>query len=427
MKVFKFGGASVKDADAIRNTADIIRLYPNEEIVIVISAMGKITNALEEVVRAYFHGEGNLAEKWQFVKEYHYTEIDKLFAAKEAVYDDANALFEAVEQLFSAPATLSYDCVYDQIVSLGELISTTIVSHYLNVADLPSTWVDARQLIRTNDTFREGKVDWEVTPEQFKRIVKPLLTNGYVVTQGFIGGTKDGLTTTLGREGSDFTAAIASFCLDAKNMTVWKDVPGILTADPRLFKNATKLDRISFLEAIEMTYYGAKVIHPKTIKPLQNKSIPLLVKSFIDPKGEGTMISENLEAAYPPVIVVEQNQALLQVSRTDFSFVDEESLSELFALFAHHRIKVNMMQNTAIGFSICIDNVAERIHGLMKDLQKFYKVFKDNNVELVTVRHYEKSIVEQLKKGKMILLEERIRGTLKMVVKNVPIMERINR
>lgn len=426
MKVFKFGGASVKDADAIQNTADIIKLYPSEQIVIVVSAMGKITNALEEVARAYFHGEANLAEKWQFVKEYHYKEIDKLFTSKQAVYDDVNALFEVVENQFSAPATQVYDCVYDQIVSLGELVSTVIVNHYLNTCNLPSTWVDARQLIRTNDTFREGKVDWKITPEQFKTVVTPLLEKGYVVTQGFIGSTEDGLTTTLGREGSDYTAAIASFCLDAKNMTVWKDVPGILTADPRLFKNVTKLDRISFLEAIEMTYYGAKVIHPKTIKPLQNKSIPLLVKSFIDPKGEGTMISENLEAAYPPVIVVERNQALLQVSRTDFSFVDEESLSELFALFAHHRIKVNMMQNTAIGFSICIDNVDERVKALMKDLSQYYKVFKDNHVELITIRHYQGDIIEQLKKGKMILLEERIRGTLKMVVKNVPVMERID-
>lgn len=425
MKVFKFGGASVKDADAIRNTADIIKLYPSEQIVIVISAMGKITNALEEVAYAYFHGKADLAEKWQFVKEYHYTEIDKLFTSKQAVYDDVNALFEVVEKRFSEPITQVYDCVYDQIVSLGELVSTMIVNHFLNLNNLPSTWVDARQLIRTNDTFREGKVDWTVTPEQFKTVVTPLLEKGYVVTQGFIGSTEDGLTTTLGREGSDYTAAIASFCLDAKNMTVWKDVPGILTADPRLFKNVTKLDRISFLEAIEMTYYGAKVIHPKTIKPLQNKSIPLLVKSFIDPKGEGTMISENLEAAYPPVIVVERNQALLQVSRTDFSFVDEESLSELFALFAHHRIKVNMMQNTAIGFSICIDNVEDRIKNLMKDLRQYYKVFKDNHVELITIRHYQGGIIEQMKKGKMILLEERIRGTLKMVVKDIPVMERI--
>lgn len=426
MKVFKFGGASVKNADAIRNITNILQDYKSEQLVIVISALGKMTNALEDVTNAYFHQTDDLQEKVNFVRKYHFDVIDDLFEQNHEVYAKVNAWFDEIETFVNQPISDAYDCIYDQLVSKGELLSTTIVQQYLNESGLSANWIDARQLIHTDDTYREGKVDWEATPAQFNSIVSPMLSEGFVVTQGFIGSNKEGKTVTLGREGSDYTAAIAAYCLDAENMTVWKDVPGILTADPRLFKNVTKLDRLSFREAIEMTYYGAKVIHPKTIKPLQNKSIPLMVKSFINPKGEGTMISENLQSAYPPVVVVEKNQALIQVARKDFSFVDEESLSKLFHLFAQHRIKVNMMQNTAIGFSICINNVPERVSGLMRDLRKRYKVFKDdNNVELITVRHYHENMLEQLKQGKMLLLEERLPDTSKMVLKNIPIMERI--
>lgn len=426
MKVFKFGGASVKNADAIRNITNILQDYKSEQLVIVISALGKMTNALEDVMNAYFHQTDDLQEKVNFVRKYHFDVIDDLFEQNHEVYAKVNAWFDEIETFVNQPISDAYDCIYDQLVSKGELLSTTIVQQYLNESGLSANWIDARQLIHTDDTYREGKVDWEATPAQFNSIVSPMLSEGFVVTQGFIGSNKEGKTVTLGREGSDYTAAIAAYCLDAENMTVWKDVPGILTADPRLFKNVTKLDRLSFREAIEMTYYGAKVIHPKTIKPLQNKSIPLMVKSFINPKGEGTMISENLQSAYPPVVVVEKNQALIQVARKDFSFVDEESLSKLFHLFAQHRIKVNMMQNTAIGFSICINNVPERVSGLMRDLRKRYKVFKDdNNVELITVRHYHENMLEQLKQGKMLLLEERLPDTSKMVLKNIPIMERI--
>ena len=426
MKVFKFGGASVKNADAIRNITNILQDYKSEQLVIVISALGKMTNALEDVTNAYFHQTDDLQEKVNFVRKYHFDVIDDLFEQNHEVYIKVNAWFSEIETFINQPISDAYDCIYDQLVSKGELLSTTIVQQYLNESGLSANWIDARQLIHTDDTYREGKVDWEVTPVQFNSTVSPILSTGFVVTQGFIGSNKEGKTVTLGREGSDYTAAIAAYCLDAENMTVWKDVPGILTADPRLFKNVTKLDRLSFREAIEMTYYGAKVIHPKTIKPLQNKSIPLMVKSFINPKGEGTMISENLQSAYPPVVVVEKNQALIQVARKDFSFVDEESLSKLFHLFAQHRIKVNMMQNTAIGFSICINNVPERVSGLMRDLRKRYKVFKDdNNVELITVRHYHENMLEQLKQGKMLLLEERLPDTSKMVLKNIPVMERI--
>ncbi len=426
MKVFKFGGASVKNPDAIRNITNILKKYQSEELLIVVSALGKMTNTLEEVIDSYFFNKSDLSEKWEFVKNYHLEIIEELFDENHTIQKRVEELFSAFEVILNKTNNKEFDCVYDQIVSAGEILSTTIIQQFLVANDLPSIWIDAREVIRTNDTFREGKVDWIVTPNNFINEVKPLLSKGFVVTQGFIGSTEEGLTTTLGREGSDYTAAIAAFSLDAESMTVWKDVPGILTADPRLFKNVTKIDRLSFREAIEMTYYGAKVIHPKTIKPLQNKSIPLMVKSFIDPEGEGTIISENFEAAYPPVIVVEQNQALIQVARKDFSFVDEESLSELFALFARHRIKVNMMQNTAIGFSICVDNIPNRLNKLMVDLRTFYKVFKDDNVELIAIRHYQENIIDQLKAGKIVMLEERIRRTVKLVMKDIPNIERIN-
>ncbi len=426
MRVFKFGGASVKNPDAIRNITNILKSYQSEELVIVISAFGKMTNALEEVINSYYNQADDLQAKWDFVKNYHFEIIDNLFDNNHPVYERVNELFSDFETILNAPNDKEFDCVYDQLVSAGEVLSTSIIQQFLLANDLPSKWVDARKIIKTNDTYREGKVDWTATANNFVNDVKPLLAEGFVVTQGFIGSNEAGLTTTLGREGSDYTAAIAAFSLDAENMTVWKDVPGILTADPRLFKNVTKIDRLSFREAIEMTYYGAKVIHPKTIKPLQNKSIPLMVKSFIEPQGNGTIISENFEAAYPPVIVVEKNQALLQVARKDFSFVDEESLSELFALFAQHRIKVNMMQNTAIGFSICVNNVPARLNKLMADLREFYKVFKDDNVELIAIRHYQENIIEQLKAGKIVMLEERIRSTVKLVMKNIPNIERID-
>ncbi len=425
MKVFKFGGASLKNPKAIRNVVSILRRYKEERLFIVVSAFGKTTNGLEAVIKS-IGKPAELEQNFNTVKDFHFDIMGELFEGRPSVYDTVDAIFEEMKGFTREPIDGDFDYRYDQIVSKGEVLSSTIVAAYLESEGLPTSWLDIRQTIRTDATYRDANVNWEVTEQQFQATVPTLLDKGFVLSQGFLGGTTEGATTTLGREGSDYTAAIASYCLNADSMSVWKDVPGILTADPRLFKNVTKIDRLSFREAIEMTYYGAKVIHPKTIKPLQNKSIPLFVKSFVNPDGEGTMISENLESTYPPVIVVEKNQALLQVSRRDFSFVAEDSLSQLFALFARHRVKVNMMQNTAIGFSICVNNVPERIQPLMDDLRKEYKVFKDSNMELITVRHYHVEILESLKVGKMIYLEERIRNTAKMVLKPVPKMERLD-
>jgi aspartate kinase len=351
--------------------------------------------------------------------------MHQLFEEGDSIFDSINDTFVEIEWVIEDEAQESYDYLYDQIVSIGEFLSTKIIVAYLNKIGMSTTWLDARDVISTDNTYRDAQIDWKQTVSKMNKVVPPLLKKGFVLTQGFVGGTSENFTTTLGREGSDYTAAICSYCLDAQNMTVWKDVPGILTADPRLFKNVTKIDRLSYREAIEMTYYGAKVIHPKTIKPLQNKNIALYVKSFVQPEGEGTMISSILEQRYPPMVVVEKNQSLLHVSRKDFSFVEEESLSELFHLFKVHRIRVNLMQNSAISFSICVNHHPERIAKLLEAIQDDYQVIMDENLELITVRHYKPELLGELKRNKMVLLEERIPKTIQLVMKNVPLMQRI--
>jgi aspartate kinase len=299
------------------------------------------------------------------------------------------------------------------------------VFHYLQQQGIKASWLDARDVIQTDSTHREGDVDWKQTQSNIQQTVNDLFENSdVVITQGFIGRSTAGMTTTLGREGSDYTASIFSFCLDAESMSIWKDVPGILTGDPRRFENLTKIDRLSYKEAIEMTYYGAKVIHPKTIKPIQNKSIPLHVRSFIHPEGDGTMISDEVELNYPPVIVVEDNQALIHFSTKDFSFVAEHHLSRLFDLFTKHRIKVNMMRNTAISFTICTHENLQKLNALKEDLASEFKVVVDRGQELITVRHFNQQVVDELKKGKIVLFEERLSNTIQMVVKNVPVVKR---
>jgi len=315
--------------------------------------------------------------------------------------------------------------MYDQIVSVGEVVSSKIANAYLNAIGLTSKWLDARDIVRTDNLYREAWVEWAETQERANDIAKPMISaDNFVITQGFIGSTSENFTTTLGREGSDYTAAIFSFCLDAESMTIWKDVPGVLTADPRLFENVTKLDRLSYKEAIEMTYYGAKVIHPKTIKPLQNKSIPLLVKSFIDPSGDGTFISDEVEDTYPPMVAVEQNQTLLYISTRDFSFVAEHHISYLFNKIAEYRLQVNMMQNTAISFSICVNSIDDKAHRFAEGIKEGFKVILEEDLELITVRHFNADTVESLRRGKMVLLEQTARNTLQMVVKDVNVMRR---
>lgn len=425
MKVFKFGGASLKDAAGIKNVASILRSFQHEPLVIIVSAMGKTTNALEAVINAHTKQTGEAPALYQALKESHYSLLRDLFEEGDEVFTTVHDTFVEGEWVLEETPADNYDYIYDQIVCVGELVSSKIVAAYLNKTGLATTWLDARDVVATDNTYREGWVIWEKTKSNAQRIVPPMLASGgFVLTQGFIGSTSENFTTTLGREGSDYSAAIFSFCLDAESMSIWKDVAGVLNADPRLFENTIKLDRLSYREAIEMTYYGAQVIHPKTIKPLQNKNIPLYVKSFLNPGAPGTEISSDTEETYPPIIVVEKNQALLHISTLDYSFVAEHHMARLFSKAADLRIFVNMMQNTAVSFTICVTNVPDRIERFVKEVSDEFKVKAEEGLELITVRHYNEDTISNLKKNKMVLFEERIRNTMHMVVKNIPPIER---
>lgn len=420
LRVFKFGGASVKDPDSIKNVASILSAEKGKPLVIVVSAMGKMTNALEIVVQNHSKQNGKAQEKLDEIKQFHYQACKTLFGESHPVYDELNDLFVSIEWVLEEEPE-DYDYMYDQIVSTGELLSSKIVAAYLNSQDMPTQWLDARDVVRTDDLYREAWVQWDETVAAAKsNTQKPLSENQFVMTQGFIGSTADNNTTTLGREGSDYTAAIFSFCLDAESMTIWKDVPGVLTADPRIFENVTKLDLLSYKEAIEMTYYGAKVIHPKTIKPLQNKNIPLHVKSFIDPKGSGTVISAEVERSYPPMVAIEREQAVLRISTKDFSFVAAHHMSYLFQKIAEMRLQVNMMQNSAISFSICVNDIDNRVADFAKAVEKDFKVQVERDLELATIRHYTKPLVQSLRENKIVFMEERVQNIVMLVMKSVP-------
>ncbi len=425
MQVFKFGGASLKDAAGVRNVADILQRYRHQSLLIVVSAMGKTTNALEAVVAAHYKQNGQAHALLQVIKEQHYALMRELFAPDHEVFAAVHDAFVEAEWMLDEPPAENYDYTYDQIVCVGELVSSKIVAAYLNEVGLPTQWLDARDVIITDNTYREGWVLWEKTKPNALRLIPPMLERGgFVLTQGFIASSTENFTTTLGREGSDYSAAIFSFCLDAESMTIWKDVPGVLNADPRLFENTIKLDRLSYREAIEMTYYGAQVIHPKTIKPLQNKSIPLYVKSFLDPEAPGTEISSDVDETYPPIVVVEKNQTLLHIITNDYSFVAEQHIARLFAELAALRIFVNVMQNTAISFTICVPNAGDRIDKFIQGISDQFHVKRQDGLELITVRHYNEETIANLKKGTIVLFEERLRNTVQMVVKNVPPIER---
>jgi len=426
IRVFKFGGASLRDAENVRNVASILQNYKGERLLIVVSAMGKTTNALEAIVASHATQDGKTQALLDKVKQQHFETAKILFGKDtDEIFTTINDTFVEIEWTLEEAPHEDYDYMYDQIVSVGELLSSKIVAAYLNYVQLSTYWLDARDVIMTDNLYREAWVQWDETLERARTNALPQVTNNqFVITQGFIGSTSENFTTTLGREGSDYTAAIFSFCLDAKSMSIWKDVPGVLTADPRIFENVSKLDRLSYREAIEMTYYGAKVIHPKTIKPLQNKSIPLFVKSFINPEGEGTLISNEVEDKYPPMVAIEKNQAALYIATRDFSFVAEHHMSFLFSKITEFRLQVNMMQNTAISFAICVNNTDDKIHQFAKNIDKDFSVIIDEGLELYTVRHYNSPTVNSLLENKMVLLEERTPNTLQMVIKDLLVMKR---
>lgn len=425
IKVFKFGGASVKDAEGFRNVGTILQKFKNDKIVVVVSATGKTTNALEEVVKSYYAQNGKTSELLDQIKNNHIDLVQQLFPVTTEILDDINDILVEIEWVLEEAPHEDYDYTYDQIVSIGELLSSKILAHYLHYLHIESKWLDVRDVILTDNTYRDAKVVWDTTQKNAQQKIIPSVTDvSHIVTQGFIGSTSENFTTTLGREGSDYTAAILSYCLDAESMHIWKDVPGVLTGDPRIFEEVIMMPRLSYKEAIEMTYYGAKVIHPKTIKPIQNKQIPLYVRPFLQPESEGTVISDEKELSYPPVVVIEPNQTLLHISTNDFSFVAEHHLSMIFALLAKYRLKVNMMRNTAISFSVCVNNIPERIKKFETELGDEFKMITDNDLELVTIRHYNEDILKDMKKNKLILFEEKLSDTVQMVVRNLPKMKR---
>ena len=418
MKVFKFGGASIKEAACIRNVVQIIRQYQRDNPLIVISASGKMTNALERVLNAYMTQNGRAYELLEVVKAHHSRLVDELFENKQhAIRAELNDLFVDVEWILEEKPEKHYDYTYDQIVSCGEMLSTKIVTAYLQQEGLATTWLDVRDCIATDNTYRDAKIDWKLTEENIQKTVPPLRAKGLVVTQGFIGCTSENFTTTLGREGSDYTAAIFSSCLRAESLVIWKDVAGVLTGDPKIFEKVRKLDKISYQEAIEMTYYGAKVIHPKTLQPLQKYHIPLHVKSFLHPRDSGTVIDSDELEYYPPILVVKEEQALLKLTTKDFHFVDEDRLSALFKEFAKYRVKVNMTQNTALTFSVCVNDNPERISKFIASVEKHYTIEKTEGLKMLTIRHGTQEIIDWYVKSYQFLLIEYVQNNTQLVVR----------
>ena len=415
-KVFKFGGTSIKDANNIKRIAEILIKYASEDLVVVFSAMGKITNMLEEVVEDYMQKNGQAEDKLQLVKDFHAHLLGELFESNHAIYNEVNNLFVEIEWVLEDEPNLDYAFNYDQIVSVGELLSTKIMSAYLNENGFENSWVDVRDIIRTDNKYRNAKIDWEQTISSCKENINSFP----ITTQGFIGCTSENFTTTLGREGSDFTAAILAFSLDAEQVIIWKDVDGVLNADPRFFEETEQLMSIPFEEAIELAYYGAKVMHPKTIQPLQKKSIPLEVKSFLNPKKEGSIIGD-FESITPfvPSYIVKENQILISIADKNLSFIVEEHLSSIFSLFSNFGARVNMMQNSAVSFSFCIDNDSHKIPELLDALKKNFKVYFNENLIMYTIRHYNEDSISKLLINKELLLEQKSRHTIHLVVKDM--------
>lgn len=416
MRIFKFGGASVKDADGIKNVFSVLEKVGHEDTLLVISAMGKTTNALELVIKNYFEKSNELHSSLQDVRKYHNQILLDLFDDEEHdVFYAVNSHFADLEYFLRSNKSPNYNFVYDQIVSYGEIVSTSIVSHYFNHAGLKNNWIDVRSFIKTDNNYRDAEVDWEKTQQLISKGIKKKALN---ITQGFLGSDENNFTTTLGREGSDYTAAIFAYCLNAESVTIWKDVPGVLNADPRYFENAVLLNQISYREAIELAFYGASVIHPKTLQPLQKKEIPLFVKSFINPLFPGTSVSkgEDLEPK-TPCFIVKKEQLLLSLSSIDFSFIIEENISEIFALFHQYKIKVSLIQNSAISFSVCIEDKFGNFRELKNILSKKFKVSYNEKVSLYTIRHFDEKAAKMVEKDKTILLKQISRETMQIVTK----------
>jgi len=409
MNVFKFGGASVKDAEGVRNLASILERIKEYNPVVVISAMGKTTNNLEKVARSFYLKQNNAFEELNKVKLFHTTILTELFKKGHPVFDAVTNLFVEVEWALEESPRAEYPYEYDQIVSIGELVSTTIVSAYLNEIGLKNTWLDARDLIKTDNKHQEAIVDWDLSSSLIK---KAITGDTLTITQGFIGCTSENFTTTLGREGSDYSAAIFASILDAKKLVIWKDVDGLLNADPRYFSNPIKIEKLSFQEAIELAYYGASVIHPKTLQPLKAKNIPLEIRSFINPEEKGTWIAEN-EAKLPETsfYILKKNQTLLSISALDLDFIVENHLAQIFSILAKYNAKVNLIQNSAVSCSLAVDLDSLQTDFLIEELSKTYRIKYNTGLELLTIRHFSKGEEYSILKGKEVVLSQENRST----------------
>ncbi len=420
MKVFKFGGASIETVERARHVAQLVSDDRNQKLLVVISAKGKTTNALEKIVDTFYSGHISEAQQlFAALEADHQLYADQLLGFRsDALSQKLTELCTEVEWVLSEQHDRPYDYYYDQIVSIGELLSTSIMAAYLNQIGISSEWIDVRDMMKTDDTYRDANIQWDKTEKLAKNVFdKAFERYKVVITQGYIGSTDDNASVTLGREGSDYSAAVFANIMNAESVTIWKDVPSLLNADPKIFPNTVPIEEITFHEVIEMAYYGAQVIHPKTIKPLQNKNIPLYVKCFLDKNLKGTLIHNTVKSIqYPPIMVLKTNQILLQVNTRDYSFITEDNLSKIYNLFHDCKIKINMIQNAAISFVACIDNNPDRLEELLKALEKEYDVKRNENLFLFTVRHYTQNILDEELRNRTILLEQKTRQTIQMVV-----------
>ena len=420
MRIFKFGGASINNIERIKNTGNIIKDNAPQKLLVVISAMGKTTNALEKITEAFFENRKEDAlQLFEQLKNNHLEVVKYLLVHNwKAAEDQLKEFFTEIEWMLHDKPVRNYDYYYDQIVCCGELFSTCIVAHYLAEQKVNVKWIDVRDVFRTDNNFRDAGVDFDFTATKINEEVLPLFsTNDVVMTQGFIGSTDENESTTLGREGSDYSAAIFANILHADALTIWKDVPAVMNADPNKFKEAVNIPLLNYTEVIEMAYYGAQVIHPKTIKPLQNKEIPLLVKSFIDPSLPGTVISSRIPKNLPPVIVVKENQVLMQFKSKDFSFVEDKPVEELHQLFEKVKLKPNLSQNTAISLLCCFDDHAEKTDALASEASTIFDVEIERNLTLLTIRHYDRPAIEKLTENKIIVLEQKTATTVQVLMR----------
>jgi len=416
MKVLKFGGASVKDAAGVKNLVHVLNTVGTQDTLVVVSAMGKTTNALERIIEVYFEDKKKVNQEILILKEFHLQIINELFESKTAkVVRAVQEYFDELIDFLKRNKAPNYNFVYDQVVSYGELLSTTIIHHYFEYQGWKSYWLDARACIKTDDYYRAANLNWEATQQEVQSNVKG---KSLIITQGFIGSSSNNFTTTLGREGSDYSAAIFAYALNAESVTIWKDVPGVLNGDPRVFKETQLLHQISYREAIELAFYGASVIHPKTLQPLQRKEIPLFVKSFENPEATGTAVSQG-KTLDPmiPCFIIKKDQVLIRLSSIDFSFIVEENISYIFGLLHEYQMPVELIQNSAISFSVCVNNKYKRLEELVLVLRSRFKVEVKEQVDLFTIRHFDtKALASIRKNGKQILLEQRTEETAQFVM-----------